>query len=436
MSQPSNQLLYYRSLAVCALCFGSIAFAQPGPKNVVVAEAKLIDAPATITLVGTVDAIRRSQVSSEIAGLVESMPAREGDRIEADGLICKLRDESLRYQVDEARANLQSKQTMHAELIAGSRKEEIARSQALLEEAQADYERWQQEWSRVSALYSGSESNVKEFHETRASQLQAKGRMLAAQANHNMMVAGPRQEVIARAAYEVNMYQSAVKRLDSDLEKLTIIAPFGGYVVQRLAEVGEWISAGDAVIELAELSSVYVRVSVPESAYPYQKIGDKVRVKVDALQQFFDGTIKRITPQADRAARTFPVDIEIDNRAGILGSGMFARAVVPAGPKQPIIAVPDDAIIQRGGIDYVAIVHPGPNGMMGILMGVTVGVEVNDWIAITSGNVKPGMKVVTRGTESIMPFPTDIILVDRNGTPLATKPDEKHTEHAPKSHAP
>ncbi len=436
MSQSSIPISYCRFVAFCVLCGAPIAVAQPGPKNVVVVEAKMIDAPATITLVGTVDAIRRSQVSSEIAGLVESMPAREGDRIEADELICKLRDESLRHQADEARANLLAKKTLHAELLAGSRKEEIARSKAFLEEAQADYERWQQEWTRVSDLYKGSESNAKEFHETRASYLRAKGRMIAAQASHDMMVAGPRKEVIARAAYEVDRYQSVVKRLESDLEKLTIKAPYGGYVVQRLVEVGEWVSAGAAVVELAELSSVYVRVDVPESAYPYQQVGDIVRVKVDALQQFFDGTIKHITPQADRSARTFPVDIEIDNSAGILGSGMFARAVVPAGPKQPIIAVPGDAIIQRGGIDYVAIVHPGPKGMKGILMGVTVGVEVNDWIAITSGNVHPGMKVVTRGTERIMPFPTDVILVDRNGTPIMTKPNEKHTEHTSKSHAP
>jgi len=435
MSQPSHKLVKYRFIIVCLLCCGPIAFAQPGPKNVVVVEAKLINSPATITLVGTVDSIRRSQVSSEIAGLVASMPAREGDRIEKDGLICRLRDESLRFQADEAKANMQAKKTLHTELLAGSRKEEIARSLALLEEAQADHERWQLEIARVSALYEGKESNAKEYHETRASFLRAKGRMVAAQANYDMVAAGPRKEVIARAAYEVGRYQSVVNRLKSDLEKLTIRAPFSGYVVRRLVEVGEWVSAGDPVVELAEMSSVLVRVDVPESAYPYQKIGDVVRVKVDALHKFFEGTIKHITPQADRTARTFPVDIEIDNSGGLLGSGMFARAVVSAGPKQSIVAVPNDAIIQRGGVDYVAIVYPGPKGMQGILMGVTVGVEVGDWIAITSGNVRPGMKVVTRGTESIMPFPSTVILVDANGTPLATTPDDKHKAPVPVSQA-
>ncbi len=419
-----------------ALCWASIAFAQPGPKNVVVVRAKLIDAPATITLVGTVDAIRNSQVSSEIAGLVASMPAREGDRIESGGVICVLRDESLRHEVDEARANLQAKQASHAELVAGSRKEEIVQSLALLEEAQADYERWQHEWTRVTTLYEGHESNAKEYHETRAEYLRAKGRMMAAQANHDMIVAGPRKEVIARAAHEVSRYRAVVKRLESDLEKLTIKAPFGGYVVQRLAEVGEWISAGNPVVALADLSSVYVRVDVPESAFPFQKLGDLVHVKVDALKRSFEGTIKHITPQADRSARTFPVDIEIDNSDGLLGSGMFARAVLAAGPKESIIAVPKDAIIQRNGVDHVAIVHPGKKGMKGMLMGVTVGAEVGDWIAITSGNVRPDTQVITRGTESIMPFPTTVILVDEKGTPIAAGSDNQHISHSSTSHTP
>jgi multidrug efflux pump subunit AcrA (membrane-fusion protein) len=99
---------------------------------------------------------------------------------------------------------------------------------------------------------------------------------------------------------------------------------------------------------------------------------------------------------------------------------MFARATVPAGPDQQVVAVPDDAIVERDGITYIAVVMPGQRGgMMGMLMAVTVGSDVADWVAITSGNVQPGMPVITRGTERMLPFPSPVQIVDERGTPIA-----------------
>ena len=146
-------------------------------------------------------------------------------------------------------------------------------------------------------------------------------------------------------------------------------------------------------------------------------------IKIDALQRFFDGRVRHIVPQADQRARTFPIDVEIDNREKLVASGMFARATVIAGPVQQVVAVPKDAIVQQGGVDNVAVVVPGAQGAtMGVLMGVTVGADVGDWITITSGNVAPGMRVITRGNENIQPFPSPIQIVDEKGSPVGPPP--------------
>lgn len=392
--------------------------AQMMPTKVVMGKAEMREAATTITLVATIDAFQRSKVGSEIAGLVIEMPARQGDLVEAGDIICKLDDEAASLLVAEAKARLDGLKSRHEELLSGSRPQELVRLKAILDEAIANFDRWKFEMDRIQKLFDNNTSNPKEYADTLADFLQAERRKIASDAAYKLGVEGPRKEAIAQAAYDVAAQNAVVKRLESGLRKMSIRAPFTGYVVERTVEVGEWVSTGGQVVELIDLSSVLVRVDLPESALPFLKIGAPVRVMVDALGRSFEGKVRHIIPQAGLRARTFPVEIEVSNADRVLAGGMFARATVPAGPQQRVVAVPKDAIVERGGITYIATLAAGPNGMTGVLKPVTVGADVGNWIAITSGGVEPGLEVIVRGNESIMPFPTPVLVVDERGTPI------------------
>lgn len=389
--------------------------------KVVAVEARTVEAPSTITVVGTVEPLRRSKVSSEIDGLVHEMPGREGDLVEDGGVICKLNDDTLKLHLAEEEAELAALQARHEELLAGTRKEELARLKALFDEAVAWYERWTFEMDRIKRLYAGRDSNEREYFDTKAEFVAAERRKIATEAAYKLGVEGPRKQVIAQAAHAVARQKAVVGRAASDLDKAVIRAPFAGHIVERLTEVGEWISVGDPVVDIVDLSFVLVRANVPESALPYLVVGDPVHVKLDALQRSFEGRIKHIMRQADPIARTFPIKIEVPNSKGLIAGGMFARATVPSGPSASVVAVPKDAVVERDGGTYVAmLIRQHKGGMSGILAPVTVGADVGDWIVVTSGNVRPGTQVITRGTERILPFPTPVEVVDELGTPVAT----------------
>jgi multidrug efflux pump subunit AcrA (membrane-fusion protein) len=382
-----------------------------------------MEAPSTITLVGTVRPVRRSEVGSEIAGIVAEMPVRQGDQVSAGGVICKLNRDALTFLLEESKARLSMLQARHEELLAGTRTQELSRLKALWDEASAEHARWDFEMKRVEKLYEGSDSNAKELYDTRADFLRAEQRMAAARAAYDLGLEGPRKEAIAQAAYEVAEQQAVARRIESDLEKTVIRAPFAGFVVNRSVEVGEWIAAGGTVVEMIELASVLVRVDAPEAAFSYVKLGEPARLRIDALGRSFEGKIKHVIRQANLQARTFPVEIEVDNNSGLLAAGMFARVTVAAGPRERVVAIPKDALVEREGIVYAAMAMPGQQGgMMGMLVGVTVGADVEDWITITSGNIRPGTLVITRGTESILPFPMPIEIVDKTGSPVAMPP--------------
>jgi RND family efflux transporter MFP subunit len=232
--------------------------------------------------------------------------------------------------------------------------------------------------------------------------------------------------VIEQKSQEVAEQESVVARMIDELRKTCVIAPFDGRVVMRHAELGQWLPQGGAVVDLVDLSSALVRVDVHESAIAHVEPGQPAQVFVEALKQSFSGTVKHVIPQADQDARSFPVEVEVPNEDGRLKAGMFAQATVITGLEEEMVAVPKDAVVEFNGAPHVAMVMPNPNpregGFVAVRVPVTTGADVDDWIAITSGNVYPGMELVVRGTERIMPFPTKVELVDEFGRPAISKP--------------
>ncbi len=389
-----------------------------GPTRVVVAETQVRDMPATATLVGSVDAVRRSRVGAEVGGIVVEMPVRQGDAVTAGDLICRLDDELVRFQLDEARARLGSLKAVHEELVTGTRPEVLARLEAIVAEAEARRQRWAYEVERVRRLYSDKEAgSQKEVYDAEAELASAVHLKAAAEANYEEAKNGPRREEIARAAYDVAEQESVVQRLERELRKTRILAPFDGYVVRRAVEVGEWVASGDEVVEIADLSTVLVRVYVPEFALAYCTEGTEAGVRIDALQRTYAGHIKHRIPLADATARTFPVEIEVDNADRHLAAGMFARATVPSGPDTKSVAVPRDAVTDRQGTSYIALVMPGERGLTAMPTPVAIGADAGGWVAIKSDNVPPGAQVVIRGNERIM-FPEPVALVDELGRPI------------------
>lgn len=398
--------------------------------KVVTARTESRSMPITLTLVGTVEPVTRSLLGAEVAGLVVEMPVRQGDLVEQGQVICRLDDAILSLEVAREEGRLRALQARLDELENGTRPEELAWLKAEFEAAQALAERAAFELERIRRLQGSDFANEKEYQDALAQKLSAENMRLAAKARYDEGLAGPRTEVRAAARFAVEEQKAAVERLKTNLAKTRIMAPFSGHIIMRHTEVGQWVQMGGPVAEMVDLSSVLVVVDVPERAIPFATVGAPTRVYFDALQEAFDGTIKHVIPQADRSARTFPVEVEIDNPEYALRSGLFARATVPAGPTAETVAVMKDAIIEHGGVTYVAVITQGKEGPSAMPIAVTLGSDAGEWVAITSGNIKPGTEVAIHGNERLVfPQPVQIVrsvndLDDKREIPINTaQPD-------------
>lgn len=403
--RPRRPTGSYGGAVVMVLCLVATSVAQHPPTPVQVVEARSHQAPRALTLVGSVLPYTRSVIASELAGLVESMPVDEGDLVQKEQVLVKLQDTIHVLAKQEAEARLEQLQAELDELEAGTRPEEIAQAKATFEEIKAVLEKWNLELDRVKRLRGQSSASEKEYNDTVAEQSAGQQRLRGAEAAYDLALAGPRKEVIARARFAVAAQQAVLDRLEYDLAQTEIRAPFKGYVTRQLTEVGEWITAGGAVIELIDLERVLVRVNVPESAISGSEVGDSVSVDVDALSRTFTGRIKHIIPQADVRARTFPVEVELSNESHALKSGMFVRArVTNKEVLEDTLIVPRDAILQRQGTHYVVVVSPSPmnaNEMQAAPFPVELGADVGAWIAIRSPMVQPGTQVAIKGHDRV-----------------------------------
>ena len=304
----------------------------------------------TVRLPGTVEARTGGPIATEVAGLVASIQAREGDRVAKGDPLVSLRTDNLKLAVDAGRAALQ--------------------------EAEARRDRATRDLERATGLHEDHLVSDGDLDQARAEALAWEGRAAKLKAD------------LARA--------------ELDLRRSVIRAPFAGTVVAKRVDLGAWIAVGSPVVDLLASDALEVRVEVPDRYYPALRSGEPATVTIDTDPPIaVVGTISAIVPRADVRSRVFPVKVRLTGEAPIL-AGMLATVEIPVGAGQPALLVPKDALVPRGPASIVYVL--AEDGTAAAVT-VTPGKAAGNWIAV-AGELQAGDKVIVRGNERIFPGQT------------------------------
>ena len=229
-----------------------------------------------------------------------------------------------------------------------------------------------------------------------------------------------KKKSISKQSYDENRFQviglekraaslkADVERLEIELEKKIIRAPFDGIVIKRHVDRGEWISEGETVAVIGRDDNIDIVAEVPERFIQYIKNG--MQVSITANGRNFVGAVIAIVPRGDFATRTFPVKIRTPNDHALI-EGMSARVTLPTGKITQALIVPRDAVISKFGQNVVYAVVDDKSNMIPVQIvgydGLSAGVE--------SQGLAEGMLVVVEGNERL-----------RNGQAVVfQKPGEK-----------
>jgi len=209
---------------------------------------------------------------------------------------------------------------------------------------------------------------------------------------------------------ELDSAQSKFRRLNavvdqmrSNIAKKSIIAPFDGQLGIRQVNVGQMINAGQQVVALTGLDSVYVDFALPEQ-YLSQLAKDlEVTVRADAFpNREFKGKLTAINSMVDSSTRNISLQATLENRDHALRPGMFAKTEVTLPEKHKALVLPGSAISYAPFGDSVFIIEKKKDEKTGKesqairQQFVRVGEARGDLVAITKG-LKAGETVVSTG---------------------------------------
>ncbi len=381
------------------LSWAGVVTAQ-GPRAVMVETAPVRQQTIAqpITFVGTVEPRRRSQVASEVNGIVSDLYVEAGQRVQQGEALLKLRPESLKIILQARRATATQYREELAELKNGSRPEERQEAQAEMQEAEAELKQAQREKNRQRGLSARGVASAQTREDAETQFNVAQKRLTRARKRHQLVVQGPRPERIASAEAQYQAAQAEVDRIQYDLSRSTVAAPFTGFVVMKHTEIGQWLDRGDPIVTLIELSTARITVPLPERYAAQLKIGNNGLVQLDAFPgRSWQGTVAAVIPQATES-RTYPVVVDVTNPKAEIKSGAFARVTLTVGEQQNVLLVPKDAVVTQGPRQIVYAIRDGKATPVPIQR-----TTFHAGSVVVIGALKPGEPVVIRGNERLRP---------------------------------
>jgi len=191
-----------------------------------------------------------------------------------------------------------------------------------------------------------------------------------------------------------------VRQAQINLDRTTVVSPFGGRVADLEVVMGQWVSSGADLLTVVDLNSIKVQVHVLEAELPLLAEGRLARVTFTAFPgETFQGRIATINPRVDPDNGTGRVTVRLDNRDGRIKPGMYARVTIDAQAFPDRVLIPRAAVLPRDGRLIVFIYNPdGPNGRA-------------EWRYVTTGRENEKLVELTHGDEGFVE-PGEIVLTD------------------------
>jgi multidrug efflux system membrane fusion protein len=208
----------------------------------------------------------------------------------------------------------------------------------------------------------------------------------------------------AQATYD--QANAGIAKTEALISQKLVRAPFDGELGVRHVEVGQFLTAGTMIVTLTDLSQLYANFTVTEKDSGQLKVGQVVRVGVDAYPgRTFEGKINAIEPQIATDTRNIRVQATLDNPDHILKPGMFTTATVVLPDKPAVVTVPETAVDYTLYGDSVFLVtekkaddgkDDGKTSLSAVRTFVRAGNRINGRAEILDG-LKPGDRVVAVG---------------------------------------
>ncbi|MGE4369842.1 MAG: HlyD family secretion protein [Burkholderiaceae bacterium] len=229
-------------------------------------------------------------IATKLPGRVVTVLVNEGDFVVAGQPLARMQSDALQAQRDEADAQLQQalNNVATAQALVAARESDRAAALAVVVQRETELTLAQQRVSRSETLAAQGAMPRQTLDEDRAAVRSAKAMLTAANAQVNAAGAAidaARAQVVA-AQSAVTAARATVARIQADLDDTVLRSPREGRVQYRVAQPGEVLAAGGKVLNLVDLTDVYMTFFLPETAAGRVALGAPARIVLDAAPQY------------------------------------------------------------------------------------------------------------------------------------------------------
>jgi RND family efflux transporter MFP subunit len=353
---PEWKPLGYGTLLFCSifLMFVLPALSQePPPAKVKITRATEQEARQTTEFVGTLYFDKISSVSTEVSGMAESVHFREGDRVKKGDLLLRLNTDFLKKDL-------------------ALEKTELQRLDIRIEQKQKNLKRFETLFEQEAA----SETDYEDF------------------------LFSYRELVKEKQSLQIK-----IDRIQLEIAKSVIRAPFDGLILQKQADRGAWIQPGTPICQIAAMDDVFIQLPVAENLLRHVSDGDRIDLVINAFNESMTGTVEGIRPIADEKTKNVFLKIRLPEMDTVF-KNMSATVQMPTSEKMSLRLIPRDALVKFQGKDFAYTVKDHKAKILPLNIVTLTG----KYIGVDNPYIQPGMPIVVEGNERLKPDqPVEIV---------------------------
>jgi len=377
----------------------SAANAQPVAIEVTTAAAIKRDLPRFFEATGSLAGDQQTDVAPQTAGKVVAVGVDIGSYVRRGQMLVRLDESELKLHVDQAAAQVEQAKAAvrQAEEKIGLRSGQAFDPNRVAEVAAAKvtYDLAERELKRAEKLIESGDVSRSFYDAQRArrDQLREQYEVALAQARQNYAGVDVARTNVANA-------QSQLALAKKNLSYAVIPAPIDGFVIERTADLGEYVSPQQKVVTIVRTNPLRIRIDIPEQAIPEVRVGQSVSIATSAWpDKNFAGRVARIAPNVSATSRTMTVEAEIDNSGNSLKPGQFATVRILQERAEPAVLIPARALLNQAGVNRVYVIKDGHAEQRLVQTGQTEGdlIEIRNGIAADEQVATSNLEQLTDG---------------------------------------
>ena len=372
----------------------------PAAVDVTTAPAISRELPRFFEATGSLIADEQTDVAPAVGGKVVAVNVDLGNWVDRGAVLVRLDDRDARIRLDQATAQVAQNEAAvrQAEARIGLRPGQAFDPERVAEvgAARVALEFAEKQLRRSERLVETGDVSRSAYDQQKAQRDQ-----LAEQYEAARTLARQNYAAIATARAAVDSAKTQIAQARKAIADAVVTAPISGYVLDRPADLGEYVTTSSKIATIVRTNPLRVRIDIPEQALTAVREGQSVSVSVSAYpDRTFSGRVHHVAPSVTPNSRTMTVEAEVENNEGLLRPGQFATVRILLPQTSPAVLVPARSVRTESGTSYIFAIKNGHAEKRIVQLGQTEGdlVEIKTGLAVDEQVATTNVELLNDGT--------------------------------------